>query len=141
MNSTTFMGRIAKEPEIWRTKEGKCVCKFWFAVGRKYKQEGQPDADFFSCIAFDKLAETFEKCQVGKGTKLLLECEARSNTWTDKEDKKHYDVAFYVNGFEFCESKKQQEVSTANTKKTTKANKSNKTFTPEPVEDDDDLPF
>lgn len=146
MNSVTFMGYVAKEPEIRRVANGSVtVCNFWFAVGRKFKQEGHPDADFFSCTCFDKIAEIFEKCQIGKGTKLLLECEARNNNWTDKEGNKHYDITFYVNGFEFCESKKASSEGSASneTKKATKGSKNNKTtFTPMSDDaDDDDLPF
>lgn len=154
MNKIIFMGFIAKEPEYYRTAAGKLVCKFWIAVGRRFKQEGQPDADFFSCVAFDGIAEVFGKCQVTKGTKLLLECEARNNNWEDKEGRKHYDIVFYVNAFEFCESKKKADeapaTNEAKTTKGTKGNKSskssknNKTFQPSPeddYDDDDDLPF
>lgn len=150
MNKNIFMGYIAKEPEYYRTAAGKAVCKFWLAVGRRYKQEGQPDADFFNCVAFDGIAEVFGKCQVTKGTKLLLECEARNNNWTDKEGRKHYDITFLVNAFEFCESKKKADEAPATNEakptKGTKGNKSSKSsktsFTPQPVdEDDDDLPF
>ena len=149
MNSTTFMGRIATDPEYFRTASGKVVCKFWFAVDRRFKQEGQPDADFFSCTAFDGIAETFGKCQVTKGTKLLLGCEARNNNWEDKEHRKHYDIIFYINAFEFCESKKKaDEAPATNETKPTKGTKGNKnsksgktSFTPVPVDDDDDLPF
>ena len=145
MNSVTFMGYVARDPEIKRANSGMNVCKFWFAVGRRFKQEGQPDADFFSCVAFDKLADTFEKCQVSKGTKLLLELEARNNNWTDKEGRKHYDIVFYVNSFEFCESKKTSAGASASNEKPTRGtkgrnSKANTTFTPEPMEDDD-LPF
>ncbi|HAG04524.1 MAG TPA: single-stranded DNA-binding protein [Lachnospiraceae bacterium] len=151
MNSITFMGRIATDPEYFRTASGKVVCKFWFAVDRRFKQEGQPDADFFSCVAFDGIAETFGKCQVAKGTKLLLGCEARNNNWEDKEHRKHYDIIFYINAFEFCESKKKSDEAPATNEakptkgtkgtKGSKNNKSSQTFTPQPVDDDDDLPF
>lgn len=154
MNKNVFMGYVAQEPEYYRTAANKLVCKFWIAVRRKYKQEGQPDADFFNCVAFDGIAETFGKCLATKGTKLLLECEARNNNWTDKEGRKHYDIVFYVNGFEFCESKKKsdeaQTPNEAQPTKGTKGNKSNKnsknsktSFTPVPEDDydDDDLPF
>ena len=105
MNKIIFSGRLTKDPEIKYLQNTK-IARFGFAVNRRYRQEGQPEAAFFNCVAFGKVVETFEKCAVGKGTKLLLECEARNNNWTDNEGKKHYDIDFIVNTFEFCESKK-----------------------------------
>lgn len=104
MNKIIFCGRLTKDPEK-RYINDTVIARFGFAVDRKLKKEGQPSADFFNCVAFNKVVEIFEKCHVGKGTKLLLECEARNNNWEDAEGKKHYDIDFVVNSFEFCESK------------------------------------
>lgn len=113
MNKIILCGRITRDLEIRQSQSGKSVARFGFAVNRRYKLEGQPEADFFNCVAFGKVVETFEKCAVGKGTKLLLECEARNNNWTDNEGKKHYDIDFIVNTFEFCESKKTSNAEAA----------------------------
>lgn len=130
MNKIILCGRITRDLSIRHTQDGKAVARFGMAVNRRYKQEGQPEADFFNCVAFGKVVEIFEKCAVGKGTKLLLECEARNNNWTDKEGKKHYDIDFIVNAVEFCESKK--------------ANSAADDFEAAgfiPADDDDTLPF
>lgn len=105
MNKIILIGRLTKDAEIRYSQDGKAVARFDFAVNRKFKQEGQPDADFFSCVAFGKTAETFEKCNIGKGTKLLIEGEVRNNNYTDKDGVKHYSMQVVVNSFEFCESK------------------------------------
>ena len=55
-------------------------------------------------MAFGKIAETFEKCNIGKGTKLLIEGEVRNNNY-EKDGVKHYSNQVVVNSFEFCESK------------------------------------
>ena len=62
-------------------------------------------ADFFSFVVFGKTAESFEKCNIWKGTKLLIEGEVRNNHYTDKDGVKHYSEQIVVNTFEFCESK------------------------------------
>lgn len=111
MNHFTITGRLTKDAEIRYSNEGKAVARFDFAVNRKFKREGEADADFFSCVAFGKIAETFEKCMVGKGTKLLIEGEVRNNNYTNKDGQKVYGTQVVVNSFEFCESKGQAEPS------------------------------
>lgn len=111
MNHFTITGRLTKDAEIRYSNEGKAVARFDFAVNRKFKREGEADADFFSCVAFGKIAETFEKCNVGKGTKLLIEGEVRNNNYTNKDGQKIYGTQVVVNSFEFCESKGQAEPS------------------------------
>lgn len=105
MNQVIFTGRLTMDAEIRYSNEGKAVARFDFAVNRRFKREGEADADFFSCVAFGKLAETLERCNVGKGTKLLIEGEVRNNNYTNKEGQKVYGTQILVNSFEFCESK------------------------------------
>lgn len=105
MNKVILMGRLTRDVEIrYSEGSGKAVARFDLAVNRRYKQEGQPEADFFSCVAFGKMAETFEKCEIGKGTKLMLEGEIRNNNY-EKDGVKHYSNQVIANSFEFCESK------------------------------------
>ena len=113
MNKTILTGRLTRDIEIRTTANGKKMGAFTVAVNRIFKQDGQPEADFFNCKAFGKTAETLQKLNVAKGTKLLLDCEARNNNWTDKDGKKHYDIDFIVNTFEFCESKKTSNAEAA----------------------------
>ena len=105
MNLVVLTGRLTKDSEIRYSAEGKAVARFDFAVNRTFKREGEPDADFFSCVAFGKIAETFDKCNISKGTKLLIEGEVRNNNYTNKEGQKVYSTQILVNAFEFCESK------------------------------------
>lgn len=96
---------MTADPEIRYTTDQKPVVKFGFAVDRRFKREGQPDADFFTCVAFGKTAEVFEKCRIGKGTKLLLDAEVQNNNYTKTTGEKVYSTQILVNAFEFCESK------------------------------------
>lgn len=113
MNKTILTGRLTRDIEIRTTTNGKIMGAFTVAVNRIFKQDGQPEADFFNCKVFGKTAETMQKLNVAKGTKLLLDCEAHNNNWTDKDGKKHYDIDFIVNTFEFCESKKTSNAEAA----------------------------
>lgn len=104
MNKWIGTIRLTADAEIRYTSDGKPVARFNGACNRRFKQEGQPDADFFSFVAFGKIAETFDKCSIGKGTKLLIEGEIRNNHY-EKDGVKHYSEQILVNSFEFCESK------------------------------------
>lgn len=105
MQKWLAMERLTKDVEIRYSNDGKAVARFDFAINRRIKREGEADADFFSCVAFGKQAETLEKCNVGKGTKLLIEGEVRNNNYTNREGQKVYGTLILVNSFEFCESK------------------------------------
>jgi single-strand DNA-binding protein len=105
MQKWIAMGRTTKDMEIRYSNDGNAVARFDFAVNRKIKREGEADADFFSCVAFGKIAETFEKLNIGKGTKLLIEGEVRNNNYTNKDGQKVYDVRIMVHDVEFAESK------------------------------------
>ena len=105
MNKFFCMCRLVKDPEIRYTNDSKCVARFDIAINRKFAKQGETDADFFTCTAFGKTAESLEKCNVTKGTKLLLEAEVRNNNYTDKDGVKRYGTQVLVNSFEFCESK------------------------------------
>ena len=132
MNKIVLFGRLSSDLDVRATSEGKSVVRFNFAVNRWFKREGEPDADFFQCVAFGKIAETLERCEVGKGTKLLIEGEMRNNNY-EKDGVKYYGMQLYVNGFEFGESKASSNGSEV-------ASSSTAGFTPM-QNTDDDLPF
>ena len=73
MNKFLIMGRLCADPEIRYTSDQKAVCRFRFAVNRRFKRDDEPEADFFQCVAFGKIAETFEKCSISKGAKLMID--------------------------------------------------------------------
>lgn len=134
MNQIMLSGRLCNDAEILTTAEGKTVAKFNFAVNRRFKKEGKPEADFFQCVAFGKTAEVLEKCNVNKGTKLLLWGEMQNNDFTDDAGVKHCRNQVLIGGFEFCESK------SASGGSETAALPENDGFVPAPSADDD-LPF
>lgn len=61
MNKIILCGRLTADIDTRYSNDGKAVARFNFAVNRRFKREGEPEADFFQCVAFGKIAETFEK--------------------------------------------------------------------------------
>lgn len=104
MNKIILMGRLVRDPEIRYANSGTAIARFTLAVDRRFKREGQPDADFFECTSFGKQSEFVEK-YLHKGTKILLAGEMQNNNYTDKDGVKHYSMTVLVNEIEFAESK------------------------------------
>jgi single-strand DNA-binding protein len=108
MNVLVMMGRLTKDADIRYTQDGKAVAGFSIAVDRRFKREGQPDADFFNCTAFGRNAEFVERW-IHKGTKVVISGELQNNNYTNKEGHTVYNVQIIVNSIEFAESKKAAE--------------------------------
>lgn len=103
MNKVILMGRLTRDPEV-RYSNDLAVANFSIAVDRRFKREGQPEADFFDCTAFRKTAEFIEK-YLHKGTKVVLDGELQNDNYTNKEGQKVYRNRIMVNQIEFAESK------------------------------------
>ena len=137
MNKVIMMGRLTKDPEVRysQTQTPMAIAKFSLAVDRKYKRNGDPDADFFNCTAFGKQGEFVEK-YLKKGTKMLVIGHLQNDNY-EKDGVKHYAVNVIVDEMEFAESK-----STSGSSDTTQAApKSNDGFINIPTGIDDELPF
>ena len=70
MNKVILMGRLTKNPEIkYAGKDNDmAVARYTLAVNRRYKRDGEQEADFISYVAFGKSAEFVQK-YLHKGTK------------------------------------------------------------------------
>ena len=110
MNKVIMIGRLTRDPEV-RYSQGNqqpvAIARYSVAVDRKFKQAGQPEADFISCIAFGKNGEFAEK-YLHQGTKILVEGRWQTGSYTNKDGNKVYTNDLVVESHEFCESKSQQ---------------------------------
>ena len=106
MNKVILMGRLTRDPEV-RYSQGASqttVGRFSIAVDRRFKRDGEPDADFFDCTAFGKQAEFVER-YLHKGTKIVLSGRIQNNNYTNKDGQMVYGVRVMVDEIEFAESK------------------------------------
>ena len=99
-----MMGRLTKDADIRYTQDGKAVAGFSIAVDRRFKREGQPDADFFNCTAFGRQGEFVEK-YLKQGTKILISGRIQNDNYTNKNGEKVYSVQIIAEEIEFAESK------------------------------------
>lgn len=106
MNKIILMGRLTRDPVV-RYSQGAnqtAIGKFSLAVNRKWKREGEPEADFFNCTAFGKLAEVVEK-YLQKGAKIQIIGRIQNDNYTNKEGQKVYSVQVIVEEIYFVESR------------------------------------
>ena len=86
MNKIILMGRLTRDPEV-RYSQGEsslAIGRFSLAVDRRFKRQGEAEADFFNCTAFGKQAEFVEK-YLKQGTKILLSGRVQNDNYTNKE--------------------------------------------------------
>lgn len=106
MNKVILMGRLTKDPEV-RYSQGASqttVARYSIAVDRRFKREGEPDADFFNCTAFGKQAEFVER-YLHKGTKIVMSGRIQNDNYTNKDGQMVYSVRIITDDIEFAESK------------------------------------
>ena len=102
MNQVILIGRLTRDPET-RSANEMSYAKFTLAVDRRSKSETR-QADFISCIAFGKTAESLSK-YVHQGTKLAVCGRLQTGSYTKNDGTKVYTTDVVVNEWEFCESK------------------------------------
>ncbi len=106
MNKVILMGRLSRDPEV-RYSQGAnqtAVGRFSIAVDRRFKRDGEPDADFFNCTCFGRQAEFIEK-YLHKGTKVVLSGRLQNDNYTNKDGQMVYGIRVMVDEIEFAESK------------------------------------
>lgn len=108
MNTVILMGRLTRDPEIrYGGANNTAVARYSIAVDRRFKQEGQPEADFFNVVSFGKAGEFVEK-YLHKGTKIVIEGELHNNNYTNKDGQMVYGMNIVTRNIEFAESKSSQ---------------------------------
>ena len=141
MNKVIESGRLTKDAEITYTQgNNMAVARFTLAVDRRFKQEGQPTADFIRCIAFGKTAEFFERFG-RKGTKFLIEGRIQTGSYTNKDGQKVYTTDVVVEETEFVESKGASNTDNSNSSRPTPSVSNNSDFVNIPDGVDEELPF
>lgn len=109
MNLVCLCGRLTRMPEVKYTQGAQpmAVARYTLAVDRKFKREGEQNADFISCVTFGKNAEFAEK-YLKQGTKIIVTGRIQTGSYTNREGVKVYTTDVVVESHEFAESKSQQ---------------------------------
>ena len=156
MNKVILLGRLTKDPEIRysQSAEPVCVSRFTVAVDRRFKKEGEPDADFINCVAFRRTAEFMER-YIKKGMMVSLCGSITVRSYEDNTGQRRWVTEVTAEEVNFAESRAAFEARVA------KGGSGYDTATPPPaydgqaspsapegfsaitqsIDEDDDLPF
>lgn len=89
MNRVELVGRLTRDPEMRMSQTGNAVTRFTVAVNRNRKVEGQPEADFISCVAFGKTAE-FMANYLKKGYLISVEGRIQTGSYDNQQGQRVY---------------------------------------------------
>lgn len=106
MNKVILMGRLTRDPEVrYTTNTNALVCSFSLAVNRRFKSEGQPDADFINIVSWGKTAEFCSK-YFTKGQQVGIIGRMQTRNYDDKDGKKVYVTEVVAEEAYFADSKR-----------------------------------
>ena len=106
MNKVVLMGRLTRNPDV-RYSQGErstCIARYTLAVNRRFKRDGEPDADFINCVAFGRQGEFAEK-YLKQGTKIVISGRIQTGSYTNREGVRVYTTDIVVEEQDFAESK------------------------------------
>ena len=139
MNKVILMGRLTRDPEVRYTQgdNAMAIARYSLAVDRRFKRDGEPDADFINCVAFGKSGEFAEK-YLKKGTKVAVVGRIQTGSYTNKDGQKVYTTDVVVEEQEFAESKNS---GSSDNNQSAPANKNTDFMNIPDGIDDSELPF
>lgn len=102
MNRVVLVGRLVADPELRYTPNGVASCKFRVAVNRLFKNDGEQQADFISCVAWRKQAENLANFQ-RKGNLIGLEGKIQTGSYEGQDGKRVYTTDVVTDSIQFLE--------------------------------------
>lgn len=104
LNKVILCGRLVANPELKTTPAGVPVCSFRLAVNRSYQKEGEPSADFITCVAWRQRADFISR-YFHKGSSLCIEGSIQTRKYTDQSSATRYTTEVLVDDAHFVDSK------------------------------------
>ena len=106
MNKVILMGRLTRDPEVRysQSAEPLAIARYTLAINRRFKRQGESEADFIPCVAFGKQGEFAER-YFRKGQMVSVVGRLQVRNWEDSEGKKRTTTEVVVEEQYFAESK------------------------------------
>lgn len=141
MNKATLVGRTVADPELRFTNSGSAVSNLRIAVPRRFKREGQPEADFFNVTVWGKPAEAIAN-HLKKGKLCSVSGEIQNREY-EVEGGKRFITEIIADQIEILEWDKKETESETPKAASKAAPKVEKAPEPPILEEayDDDVPF
>jgi len=110
MNKVILLGNIVRDPEIRYSQgnEPMCIARYTVAVQRRFKREGEADADFIYCVSFGKQGEFVER-YIKKGMRVSLCGRIQVREYTDQAGQRKWSTEVVSEEVNFAESRASYE--------------------------------
>ncbi len=108
MNKVVLVGRLTRNPET-RYSQGDnptAIARYTLAVDRRFRREGQPEADFIRCVAFGRSGE-FADRYFTQGMRVAVSGRIQTGSYTNRDGVKVYTTEVVVEDQEFAQSKSE----------------------------------
>lgn len=113
MNKVILIGRLTKDPDLRYTQSGTAVANFTLAVNRRYSPNGEQEADFINCVAWQKAAE-FVADYFHKGKQMALEGRLQVRSYDGNDGQRRWVTEVVVEQMEFVGSKNDSKDNSGN---------------------------
>lgn len=101
MNKVILTGRLTKDVELKYTQgNNTAVANFTLAVNRRFKKEGQQEADFISIVVWGKQAEAIAN-YMRKGSQVAVSGRIETRSYENKEGNRVYVTEVVADEVEF----------------------------------------
>lgn len=104
INRVVLVGRLTKEVELRKTQSGAQLYHSLLRATEDLKQEGQPDADFINCVAWNKVADLMAQ-YLKKGALIGVEGRIQTRSYDGQDGKRVYVTEVVADSVQFLEPK------------------------------------
>lgn len=108
INRVVMVGRMTRDPELRRTGSGAAVASFTLALNRNYNSADGQQADYISCVVWNKVAENVAQ-YCSKGSLVGVEGRLRSRTYDNAQGQRVYVTEVVCDSVQFLETRAQRE--------------------------------
>lgn len=108
INRVVMVGRMTRDPELRRTGSGAAVTSFTLALNRNYNSADGQQADYISCVVWNKVAENVAQ-YCSKGSLVGVEGRLRSRTYDNAQGQRVYVTEVVCDSVQFLETRAQRE--------------------------------
>lgn len=104
INRYVAVGRLTKDPELRRTASGKAVTTFTLAINRAYQSNDGQQADYISCVTWNKVAENVAQ-YCSKGSLVGIEGRLRSRSYDNSQGQRVYVTEVICDSVQFIDTR------------------------------------
>ena len=110
MNKVIIIGNMTRDPEIRYSQSADpvAIARYTLAANRRFKKEGEPDADFINCVSFGRQAEFVEK-YFKKGMRAAIVGRLSVRSYDDASGQRRWITEVIAEEVEFAESRSSSE--------------------------------